>query len=99
MSIEDSKKIKQLAEMVSDQISLIDPYFFESRGYGDAKTFKMTVVLCLLDAQEVVPIDLDKLLSAGDANIMHDVMGVFRHWNPVTKKMEDCFHPRCAVSQ
>jgi len=98
-SMESVEAIKELARVVTTTIEGIDPSFFDRNQYGDAATFRQTVVLCLMDANDVVPVDFDRLLESGDANIMHDVMGIMNNWNIYKKEMENCFHPRCAVTQ
>lgn len=42
------------------------------------------------------PIDLGKLLGADDFNFVHDIMGIRKHLNRTTGKLENCFLPRCA---
>ena len=91
--------IKALARSVTETIEGINPDWFRQNHYGDGETFRQTVVLCLLDANEIVPVDFDRLLASGDANIMHDVMGIMNNWNIYTQEMDNCFHPRCAVTQ
>lgn len=44
------------------------------------------------------PMDFDKLASADDFNFAHDVFGIRRHINRITGELEDCFVPRCALS-
>lgn len=46
-----------------------------------------------------VPLDLQKLLDAGDGNFGHDVFGIRRHMNRETGKLEGAFLPRCALPQ
>lgn len=40
------------------------------------------------------PLDLDKLLTFDDGNLMHDVGGISRHLNRETGALENCFLPR-----
>lgn len=42
------------------------------------------------------PLDLGKLLAADAFTFAHDVLGIRRHLNRQTGKLEDCFVPRCA---
>lgn len=45
-----------------------------------------------------MPLNLDKLLKADDFNFCHDVFGIRKHINRTTGQLEDCFVPRCALS-
>ena len=44
-----------------------------------------------------MPLKLNALLGADDANFAHDVFGIRRHLNRETGKLEDCFVPRYAA--
>ena len=44
------------------------------------------------------PLNLDGLLNASDADLMHDVSGIVTHLNRATGKLEDCFVPRYTES-
>lgn len=44
------------------------------------------------------PLKLAELLAADDFNFMHDVIGIMKHLNRMTGKLEDCFLPRFAKS-
>lgn len=46
-----------------------------------------------------MPLDLDKLAGADEFNFAHDVFGIRRHINRETGVIEDCFVPRCSMSQ
>jgi hypothetical protein len=43
------------------------------------------------------PLKLEALATADDFNFSHDVMGIYRHLNRRTGKLEDCFLPRHAI--
>ena len=45
------------------------------------------------------PLDISALLAADLANFSHDVMGIRRHINRKTGKLENCFVPRYAFQQ
>lgn len=42
------------------------------------------------------PLDFEKLLSFPSFDFLHDVLGIRRHLNRTTGKLERCFLPRCA---
>jgi len=44
-----------------------------------------------------IPLRLDELLAADAGNFGHDIAGIYRHFNRVTKTMDDGFCPRYAV--
>lgn len=46
-----------------------------------------------------MPLDLDKLASAPEFDFAHDVFGIRRHINRETGAIENCFVPRCSMSQ
>jgi hypothetical protein len=53
----------------------------------------------LMDLEHVhahIPMKLDALLKANDANFAHDVFGIRQHLNRATGKLENCFVPRYA---
>jgi len=55
------------------------------------------LLTCSLDIEACLDIiDLDKLLAFNDLNFSHDVFGIARHLNRVTKELMDCFSPRCS---
>lgn len=43
-----------------------------------------------------IPLDFEKLRSFGDADFTHDIIGIYRNFNRETKKLDNCFLPRCA---
>ena len=43
--------------------------------------------------------DFKKLQDFDDMNFDHDIGGIRRHFNRETKKLEDCFLPRCAIPE
>jgi hypothetical protein len=42
------------------------------------------------------PLDFNKLLGAPEFDFAHDILGIRRHINRTTGKLERCFLPRCA---
>lgn len=51
----------------------------------------MDVTACHVNA---IPLDLDGLLVASDADFCHDVYGIRRHLDRKTGQLRDCFCPR-----
>ena len=52
---------------------------------------------------ESVPLRLEEMLEAARADdspyfpsVVHDIGGLMRHFNPLTRELEDCFLPRFA---
>jgi hypothetical protein len=43
------------------------------------------------------PMDFETLLSAPDADFVHDVGGIHRYIDRTTGRLGDCFVPRCAA--
>lgn len=55
------------------------------------------VVAILVEAaHERIPLRLQELLEADDANFAHDVFGIVRHWSLADSAMRNCFLPRFA---
>lgn len=50
-------------------------------------------------AHQESPMDLDQFLNfpAGDFN--HDISGIVINFNRQTKRMDNCFSPRCTASE
>jgi hypothetical protein len=44
-----------------------------------------------------VKLDLGKLLNFDDFNFDHDILGIMRHIDRSTGKLQDCFLPRCSI--
>jgi hypothetical protein len=42
------------------------------------------------------PLDLAAMVAGADADLAHDVAGIYRHFNRETGALEDCFSPRYA---
>lgn len=57
---------------------------------------RMNLWMDLENAHKDVGLALDKLLEADDLNFAHDVMGIQKHMNRSTGKLEDFFVPRYA---
>ena len=61
-----------------------------------ANTDKISVVMDLEFTHAEIPMDLDKLESFDDFNFAHDIVGIYKHFNRRTYKMDDFFLPRCS---
>ena len=67
-----------------------------------AKIIPGTDVLnCVMDLSVVhnhaFKLDFERMLSADDYNLAHDIAGIAYHLNRTTGKLRDCFVPRFAV--
>jgi hypothetical protein len=62
-------------------------------------TVRATIVLDLVMAHRMQPLDLELLLAADDVNFAHDVFGIMRHIDRKSGAMRDCFVPRFARFQ
>jgi hypothetical protein len=62
-------------------------------------TVRASIVLDLVMAHRMQPLDLELLLAADDANFAHDVFGIMRHIDRNSGAMRDCFVPRFARFQ
>ena len=60
---------------------------------GDTVT---DVILDLEHVNDVCPISLDRLYTFPDGDFLHDMSGIYRHFNRTTKQLDDCFCPRSA---
>ncbi len=57
---------------------------------------KLSLTMDVEFADQDVGMDLQKLLDFPDGDFFHDMGGIVRHMNRETKKLGDCFMPRCA---
>jgi hypothetical protein len=62
------------------------------------KAKRLDIIMDLEFCDEDVALDFEKLAGFDDGDFGHDIAGIYRHFNRQTKKLEDCFVPRCAVS-
>ena len=61
------------------------------------KLDRLSLLMDLEFTNEVNPMRLDELLAADDGNFGHDISGIIRHFNRVTKVLDDCFSPRYSI--
>lgn len=85
-SPDDTQLITQIA------LRAIDRYGKQFDGVSIA----MDITACHLNG---CPLRLMDLLKADDFNFGHDVLGIRKHLNRDTGKLEDCFLPRFAAPQ
>ena len=57
---------------------------------------RLDVMMDLEYCNDDVPLDFQKLQGFDDGDFGHDISGIYKHFNRHTKKLEDCFVPRCA---
>ena len=60
---------------------------------------KMTALMDIESAHNDIPLRLQELLGADDANFAHDIIGIMSHLNRTTFKLDGVWHPRFAVTQ
>lgn len=59
----------------------------------DRETIEMDLTACHLNGN---PLNLDKLLVCDDFTLKHDVLGINRHLDRQTGKLQNLFSPRCS---
>ena len=57
---------------------------------------EMDITACHINGGRL---DIKKLLEADDFNFVHDVVGIERHMNRRTGKLDGSFLPRCSASE
>ena len=57
---------------------------------------KLDVLMDLEFVNDVCPLDFDKLLAFDDGDFLHDMGGIYRHFDRMTKQLTDCFSPRAS---
>jgi len=69
------------------------------RGYPEMKKYYRDLLSMFMDidfADKDCPMDFQKLLDFDDINFYHDITGIYKNINRGTKKLDNCFVPRCA---
>jgi len=84
-----SKEFDKIKKIAMRAIALAESHGI-AYDYGDAF---MDIEACHAGC----PLKLDALLAADDFNFSHDVMGIRRHLDRETGKLEDHFLPRFAA--
>lgn len=60
---------------------------------------RLDVMMDLEYCHDDIPLDFEKLADFGDGDFGHDISGIYWNFNRDTKKLENCFVPRCAVRE
>jgi hypothetical protein len=60
----------------------------------DRINITMTLTACHLNG---TPLDFEKMLVCDEFTLFHDLVGIEKHMNIDTGKIERCFLPRCAA--
>lgn len=86
----DIQEIKLIAQIVKR-------VFKEMPDYPDSKT---TLIIDIEKCHDDnYPLDLEGLLKADAWNFLHDILGIRRHMNRETGKIENCFVPRYVATE
>lgn len=67
---------------------------YESYGI---KLDRMSLLMDIEFTNEVNPMRLDELLDADSGNFGHDISGILKHFNRVTKVLDNGFSPRYSI--
>lgn len=59
-------------------------------------TAEMDLTACHVNG---CPLDLPRLMNAKDGDFGHDILGIRRHIDRITGRLNDNFQPRCAKQQ
>ena len=60
----------------------------------DMRLDRLSIMMDLEAVHAYSPLRLLDLLNADKANFFHDILGIRRHLNRKTKRLENCFIPR-----
>ncbi len=66
------------------------------RAVNELGVDRRTTSLDLFYADKCAPLDFERLLVFPAYDFAHDIFGIARHMNRETRKIKDCFLPRCA---
>jgi len=83
MTHQDYENLKKILDRASD----FNPVF---------KTDRTGLMMDLEFTNETIPLDFERLANADDGNFIHDVAGIYKHFDRATKTMGDLFVPRYA---
>lgn len=82
-TIEEQKKIKQICNRIQKKIhNPVDIAFLQ---------MDIEATHC-----NGCPLDFDKLLKFDGFNFYHDIIGIRKHLDRQTGKLQNCFLPKCA---
>lgn len=60
-------------------------------------TDRLSLIMDIEGTNDVCPLDLDALHNADRGNFLHDITGIYKHFNRVTLKLDNGFVPRYAL--
>lgn len=81
----DNKDIDAIFDIANRVINIVD-------------VDRLTIVLGLTECHEnACKLNLEALAKASDFELMHDVSGIFKHYDRKSAKLTDCFLPRFAA--
>jgi hypothetical protein len=83
-TIEDVLKISKIVKLARS----LDPTL-------DTLRTQMDLEAC----HSTCPLDLDRMLTAKQSDLMHDIGGIRRHLDRDTGELRDCFVPRFAAAE
>ena len=59
----------------------------------------LDIMLDIEHTMAVCPLDLSALDAFDAGNFAHDIIGIYVNFNRDTRELDNCFLPRCAISQ
>ncbi len=86
----------KISEKDDKLINVIANRAMRLNGIGEYDLMTCQMDLCAAHAD--VGLDLKKLFQANDFDFMHDIAGIANNMNRDTCELENCFLPRCALS-
>lgn len=87
-----NKTIEQEKKVYETLLKILERIKKENVSYAD----RMSMFMDLNVARKEFNMDLDQLLNFDSFNFIHDVLGIARNINRNTKRIKNCFLPRCA---
>lgn len=92
----DWNKISRLEMKLIDECAKRASGLYAEVGCNDNA---LTITMDLAGAHIDCPIDLAALRDCDQSTFGHDMLGIRRHFNRRTFRLEDCFVPRAALRQ
>ena len=59
-------------------------------------SLKAGLMMDLEFVNDIIPLDLEKLLNFDVFDLHHDIVGIYQNFNRKSKEMKNLFVPRCA---
>lgn len=85
------EEIDQLARVAERGMKILND--------GGAVVSRLDMMMDLEFCHNDIPLDFEKLEGFDNGDFGHDITGIYRHFNRRTRKLEDCFVPRCAIRE